>query len=346
MHTYRAAVIGCGRIGSTIDDEVDRWAPFLMPYSHAARYAETAQTELVAGCDVLPDKAEAFRRRWGLKRAYTDIHEMMDAERPDIVSVATETATRVEAALAALEHGPRALFLDKPMAQTLADADRLIVACRQRGTVLAVNCSRNWDPRAIRSRELLHEGIIGDLRCVVGFCPGGLSHMGSHMLAFMRMFAGEAQWVVGHTAAPPGDDPDADVAGLGLIQYENDVHGYLNMLDPGPLSVELDLIGTRGRIRAINNEATWELWLPGTVPSRQAGLALQQFPLPQRMTSWGIASVQDICRCIETGAQPLCSGEDGRAALELGLALRHSQRQGNTRVNLPFTDLTSVLRSV
>jgi predicted dehydrogenase len=56
------------------------------------------------------------------------------------------------------------------------------------------------------------------------------------------------------------------------------------------------------------------------------------------MVSFGVKSVQDICRCIETGDKPLCSGDDGRAALEIALALRHSQRTGNCRMDLPFTD--------
>lgn len=342
---FTAAVIGCGRIGSTIDDEIDRWSSHMLPYSHAARYAQAQQTRLVAGCDADPERAQRFRERWGTDRAFTDIHEMMEVCKPDIVSLATQTATRVEAGLAAVEHNPKALFIDKPVAETLRDADRLLDACRAKGIVVAVNCSRVWDPRAIRAKEIIDEGIIGDLRCVRGFCGGGLSHMGSHLLTFMQFYAGRARWVVGQTALPPEDRLDADVAGLGLIQYENGIHGYLNMLDAGPVGVELDLVATGGRIRSINGEADWELYLPGSVPTRHKTLAKQQFPMPHHMTSWGIRTVEDICECIETGRKPLCDGDDGRHALEIGLAIRHSQRNGNCRVDLPFTDLDAALLS-
>ena len=74
---FTAAVIGCGRIGSTIDDEIDRWSSHMLPYSHAARYAQAQQTRLVAGCDADPERAQRFRERWGTDRAFTDIHEMM-----------------------------------------------------------------------------------------------------------------------------------------------------------------------------------------------------------------------------------------------------------------------------
>ena len=338
MPTYRAAVVGCGRIGSTIDDEIDRWSSLGLPFSHAARYAATPETELVAGCDADGGKSEVFRQRWGTTTAYTDIHAMMEAERPDIVSLATQTATRVDAALAVAEHNPQALFLDKPISETLGDADRILSVCREKGIVVAVNCSRRWEPLAIQAKALVDEGIIGDLRCVVAFCPGGLSHMGSHMIDLMRFFAGNVEWVVGQTTEPPADNPDGDLGGLGLMQFAGGSHGYLNMLDPGPVSVELDLIGTRGRIRGRANGATWELWLPGSVPTNHNVLAQQQFPVPHEIVGFGVASIRDICRCIETGDKPLCSGDDGRAALEVALALRHSQRTGNCRVDLPFAD--------
>lgn len=346
MSRYTAAVIGCGRIGSTIDDEIDRWSSTMLPYSHAARYAEAPETELVAGVDMDPARAEAFRERWGTERAWTDVDEMMQALRPDIVSIATQTATRVEACLQVIAHGPKALFIDKPIAENLRGADEVLGACREQGIVVAVNCSRVWDPCAIRAREIIAEGMIGELRCVVGYCPGGLSHMGSHLLSFMQFFAGRAQWVVGQTAEPPADQPDRDVGGLGMIQYQSGAHGYFNMLDAGPVSVELDLIGTGGRIRALNNEASWELYLPGSVPTRHSCLARQQFPMPPRLTSWGVASVQDICRCLdEGGGRPLCDGDAGRDALEIALAIRHSQRRGNVRVELPFGDLDASIYS-
>jgi len=345
MSALKAAVIGCGRIGSTIDDEIDRWSSHMLPYSHAARYAEAPQTQLVAGCDADPEKAETFRQRWGTAEAFCDIHEMMRAAQPDIVSIATQTATRVEAALAAIEHNPRALFIDKPVAENLADTDRLMGACRERGIVVAVNCSRVWGPRAIQARELLQEGIIGDLRSVTAFCGGGLSHMGSHIITFMTFYAGPVSWVVGQTAPAPEGQPDRDVGGRVLLQFEGGAHGYLNMLDAGPVGVELDLVGTKGRIRALNNCAEWELWLPGTLPAKNNYLARQQFPMPHQMTAWGLRSVQDLCECVQTGRKPLCDLQDGRHALEIALAARRSSQGGSVRVDLPYDDAHDTIQS-
>ena len=95
---YKACLVGCGRMGATIDDEVrDRPDSFLwLPFSHAAACVACDRTELVAVSDVLPEKAEAIRQRSDASRCYTDYREMIEAEDPDIVCVATRPASRAE----------------------------------------------------------------------------------------------------------------------------------------------------------------------------------------------------------------------------------------------------------
>ena len=56
--------------------------------------------------------------------------------------------------------------------------------------------------------------------------------------------------------------------------------------------------------------------------------------------------VRDLIACIETGKEPNCSGEDGRHALEIALALRESHRRGGTRVALPLADRSLHIRSL
>jgi hypothetical protein len=64
----------------------------------------------------------------------------------------------------------------------------------------------------------------------------------------------------------------------------------------------------------------------------------------------GVTIVRDLMNAIETGADPRCSGEDGRAALEIAVALRESHRQGGRKVAIPLADrnlgiLSSELRN-
>ena len=107
--TYRVGLIGCGRMGATIDDEVkDRPnAHIFLPYSHAAAIVASERTKLVAVCDSVPEKAEAIGQRYGAQKAYSDHEAMIDAENLDMVAVATRPGPHAAIVRYAAERGVR-----------------------------------------------------------------------------------------------------------------------------------------------------------------------------------------------------------------------------------------------
>src|SRR5262245_47560376 len=103
---YRAAVIGCGAIGMDIEDDVRQAAARItLPYGHAPTYRACARTQLIAGADVDPARRAAFAERWHLApdQVYADYRQMLERERPDVVSVAVPTPLHPEVAMAAAE---------------------------------------------------------------------------------------------------------------------------------------------------------------------------------------------------------------------------------------------------
>lgn len=342
----RAAIIGCGRMGSTVDDELTRWAPSTRPYSHAARYTAIDDTVVVAACDPDQSKLCAFGERWGISALYSDVGEMMRQEQPDIVSICTHTNIRHEVTLQVIAHRPKAVFLEKPMAETLRQCDEIIAGCREQGIVGAVNCSRRWEPGWTQARELVAAGTIGQLSCVTAFCGGGLSHMGSHLLDLVRYLTDDvyAQWVAAHVPEL-GPDDERDLAGVGMIQFDGPVHAYINMLDARAVGVDVTLIGTEGRIQIGDNGNSRQLWVNSDAALGRRYLAEVPFPQPYDAPDMGRMSAMDIARCVREGGKPRCSLEDGRAALELALAFRDSERTG-ARVSLPYGNLDDAIRSV
>ena len=107
--TYRAAVIGLGRMGSTFDDEIRQGGQFFMPYCHAPTYVASPQTELVAGADPHAEQGAIFAERWGLedRQIYADYREMLDAERPDFVSMCTTARLRAGIMIDAINAGSK-----------------------------------------------------------------------------------------------------------------------------------------------------------------------------------------------------------------------------------------------
>src|SRR5690242_8357297 len=115
--TYKACLVGCGRMGTTIDDEVrdraasSRW----LPYSHAAALLTIERLALTAVADVAVEKVEAARQRYRVPRGYADYCEMILREQPDLVCIATRPGPHAEITRFAAEHGARAIYCEKPL---------------------------------------------------------------------------------------------------------------------------------------------------------------------------------------------------------------------------------------
>ena len=125
MKTYRAAVIGCSRMGAFIDNEVTNYRGINRPYSHAAGFYAEERTDLVACADLRPSVMEEFGRRYDVpkQRQYTDYQEMIHHENLDIVGVATQPEQRADVVIFAAEHGVKAIYAEKAMAASMDEAD-------------------------------------------------------------------------------------------------------------------------------------------------------------------------------------------------------------------------------
>lgn len=340
----RAAVIGLGRMGSTFDDEVGPYSRWQVPHAHAACYRAVPEVALVAGADPHEGQRATFATRWGLapERVYADYRELLERERPEIVSIPTSTRPRERILLDVVAHGGvRAIWAEKPLSMSLEEGDRMIAACREAGILLAVGASRCWDATYNRMRDLIDRGEIGRVVQVTALGQANLSHMGSHLLTLLAYLAGgKCRWAFGQMedeAAAAGDD---DLRGNGFLQFDNGVQAFVRATPCGAAEWEFDVIGTEGRLRSINDgeEVEFRKLLPATLPGRARESARFIFPHPQRIETPNVRTVRDIVACLTGGGEPICNGEDALHALEIAIAMRESHRRGGQRVPLPLAD--------
>ena len=339
----RAAVIGLGRMGSTFDDERTSGGAVYLPYCHTPAYLASPHTELVGGADPHDEQRSIYAERWGLQgHVYADYRELLEKEKPDIVSVCTSARPRAEIVETAARSGVTAVWAEKPIALTLAQADRMVEVCAANGVTLAVNCARRWNPHYASARELIMSGEIGEVLQVTAYYLCGLSHNGSHGIDAMRYLAADAdvRWVFGEIESDEAAFAEEDPQGNGYLAFDNGVRGFLRSMDCGPVTGrEFDVLGTGGRIRVLESILQYELWKP--VPGGPRGgmqAAQLPFPYPTRIEGMGPTIVDDIVKSAEAGSKPRCSGADARDALEVALALRESHRRGFVRVDLPLED--------
>ena len=124
MDTVRTALIGCGKIGHT----------------HALSLSQEPQSNFVAVCDAEPKRAQNFADEFGVA-AHTDIGAMIDSARIEAVAVSTPHPMHAPIVLEAIAHGAHAL-VEKPLAASLADCDRMINAAQNANRKLAVISQR------------------------------------------------------------------------------------------------------------------------------------------------------------------------------------------------------------
>lgn len=304
--------------------------------THAGAYARTPGVELAAVCDLNPARAAGAAERFGAL-AYTDHVEMLRVERPDVVSVCTPVDSHVLVVRDAVAAGVRAVFCEKPIADTLAEADEIIRLCEENGVVLLVDHQRRFDPlhQAVRRLVRYELGRVQQATC---YYTAGILNTGTHLIDLLRFLFGDLDWVAGrHT--PPDDgrhDPNVD----GWVAFKSGLVASVQGCDAAAYNIfETVILSEHGRVTLTGGGLTARF--ERVVESGRFGgyRELQPAPLPFTVGNSGefmLDAVAHLVDCVENGRQPLCSGEDGRAALEGVLALKASARLEGQTVSLPL----------
>ena len=346
---YKAAVIGLGRMGSTFDDEINQGGTIFLPYCHAPSYHASPHVELVSGADPHDEQRAIFGARWGIDdhRLYADYREMLEAEKLDLVSVCTTARIRSQIVQDIAQAGVKAIWAEKPIALTLAEADDMVRICRDKGVALAINCARRWNPFFAQARQMIGQGELGEISQVTGYGQCGLSHNGSHLIDIVRYMAGgNVSWIYGEMESDEAADGENDLMGNGYLAFDNGVRAYIRGMPCGIANWEIDVIGTEGRFRSFANGQDVELTKSHAGGVRGRGVPARiPFPWPAHFPGMGLTIIDDLISSVENDHDPRCSGEDGREAFEVAVALRESHRKGGVKVHLPIKDRSLGIQS-
>ena len=139
------AIYGCGMISKT----------------HAEALGEIEDAKLVGAADVKVDSAMAFSEKYKVK-AFADYDELLACDEVDAVCICTPSGTHADLAIKAL-HAGKNVVLEKPMAITVEDCDRIIAACEETGRRLMVISQMREKPDIIRAKEIIDSGRLGKI---------------------------------------------------------------------------------------------------------------------------------------------------------------------------------------
>ena len=353
--SYRVAIIGStgrGDYGHGIDTV----------------WKEIPQARVVAVADENAEGRAKAAERMEASAAYADYREMLDKERPQIVSICPRWVDRhAEFALACLERGIH-VYMEKPFCRTLEEADRIIRAGEMTHAKLALGHQTRYCPIIPVVQRMIADGKIGTILEIRGRGKedqrGGVEDfwvLGSHMLNMMTVFAGQPLSCSGTLSINDRPVTKRDIAegaeGLGPMagdavraefQFPKGIVGYFNSRrnqGGNPARFAIQIFGSKGIIEYPSGylppvsflpDPSWSPGRSNTRWSRVTSAGIDQpEPLTTGTPAGNIVAVNDLLSAIESDRQPLCSAYDGRTILEMIMGVFESHRVGKP-VSVPL----------
>ena len=347
---HKVAIIGLGRMGSTIDDE----AHFAVPYSIAAATEASQELELIAGADLLPDKRENFQQRWGAA-VYEDYRQMIDKEKPDLVAICTaaclpkpansvaDTSARPDShadlSIAVADLGVPMIFCEKAMASSMTRADEIRDAIKRNNTLFNTGVLRRFDNRYAAVKEAIAEGRIGEVKTVVHFAGSSLMHGHIHSIDTVSYLIGDPRIEAVRGELLPRDlqvednHISADPQATYQLRFANGVEAW--SIPAGYW--EFEVIGSEGTIRSQDNGARVSLRQPGAQQGRRQLWDEVPFPDPEPISST-MTCLEDLVRAHESDGQTLGHIDVTHHVTEATIAVAESHRHGRAWIELPMAE--------
>ena len=335
--------------------------------AHAEALRQTPGVELTAVASPNAEHAWEFHRRFDVEHTFTDYKDLLSSGFVDAITIACPNDLHAQVTIDAAAAGKHVL-VDKPMAMSLAECDRMIEACKKAGVILMYGENLCFAPKYVRAKQLADQGALGNVYYVrqieCHFGPhsdwfwdinrsggGVLMDMGCHSIAYCR-------WVFGNTPiesvyAEAGNfvhgrrtqGDDHTVVMLRFARSKKHPRGGLGVAEnswarAGGLDDRAEIYGSKGltvadiaRGGALHTYSATGYEYAGEKTERTRGWTWTSFD-----EVWNYGFPQEMAHfadCIENEKRPMLTGEDGRAILEIICAAYQSARTG-ARVSLPL----------
>ena len=350
---YTIALIGCGRIS----------------FKHIEGFVDNAdQLTLTAICDPVRSRAEEKEREYKKEipdadiTIFTDYRKMLARQKPDIVTIAAESGKHLEIAKNCLEAGCH-VICEKPMALSTKDADEMINTAKKNNRKLAVCFQNRFNAPIQRLRSALEAKRFG--RVLHGMIQirwnrndayyaeapwrgtweqdgGTLMNQCTHGIDLLQWMMGEDAIRV-HAQTRRFLRPiEAEDFGAAIVEFKNGAVGIIEGsadIYPTNINETLSIFGEKGSAvvggLAVNKIDTWRFADANLVGDIEEKVLNPNEKNPPTVYGFGhTALFKDFVEAVENDREPIISGERGRKALEIILAIYKSQKTGKP-VDLP-----------
>ncbi|MCS7071411.1 MAG: Gfo/Idh/MocA family oxidoreductase [Anaerolinea sp.] len=331
----RFGIIGCGRVAPRHAQSLIDLQP-----SHNVR--------LVAVCDVIESRAQQFARTYGAE-PYTEYRALLAREDIDAVSICVPSGLHSAIGQDAARAGKHVL-VEKPIALTLDDADRLIAACKTHGVTLGVVLQNRFNPPMRDLRALVDSGALGRLLLgavtVRWYRPqsyyddgwhgtwamdgGALMNQSIHHIDALQWLMGEVHSVFAYTATL-AHRMEAEDVGVAVVRFKS---GALATIEgstvtyPENLEGSIALFGEHGSVKvggtALNRKVIWKV--KDHLEEERELLMHEALDPPSVYGTSHREQISEMIQAIRERRPPVTHGREARKSLEIVLAIYESAR--------------------
>ncbi len=321
-NVWKAAVIGLGNIGFLFNLDPKRKGI----WSHVTAYMRCKRTDLAAAAEIDQDKIDVFQSTYPSIPVYKTVDELMRSSSPDIVSICTPAGNHFSVVDNILDYPVKAIFCEKPLAETVADASRVVEECGKRNILLAVNHTRRWESTYLYAKELIEQGRIGEIRALNLLYPAQVFNIGTHIFDLARMLTGKD---ITKVWAIPENTGDLDPKLSGLMLFSDGI--TCSVLATGKredLIFEIDIIGSEGRLKVTENGEVIELYrFDESVRYSGYRELLRAEAGVVKKTDRFAAAIDDIVSVLDGRKKDVnCTGRDGLASLRIATSMNKSAK--------------------
>jgi len=324
MEKIKTAIVGLGRIASLLEEDSRREKPC----THAGAITANTDCVLVAGCDTNEERRELFAGRWGVA-AYADAEEMIRAQLPRILVIATHPDSHYYYCRLAATCRVPVVICEKPLADTLSAA-RKIAAMESRGLTIITNHERRYSADYLAAKKILSSEKLGRVISVRATLYMGQNkrlldvfwHDGTHLADAIMFLTGSVlkhrkRWGAKLTAATG----TAWLEGK-LIQPKRAAgsKSVPVVMEVGAgrdhLVFEIEFSCAKGRLRIGNG--VFEIWESGESPYAEKFRSLKRTSETlEGPTGYFANMIADaVSRAHEPGSEPVSSAATGLAVIE------------------------------
>ena len=327
----RVGIVGAGSVGGLGGRE----------NSHAGGYRRCPEANLVAVADINHKRLQQFGDEWEIptNHQYDTAQAMYENANLDIVSVTTHNFHHHQPVIEAAEAGIKVIMVEKPLAISVELGHKMVEACEAHGCRLLVDHTRRFLPHYRKLKQMVNEGVVGEVKTITYSGARPLLHNGTHTVDYAFYFTdAEPQWVSGFLNSEPVSDP----GGGGMVVCQGGVVVFINCILTRRESLSDTIIaGTQGQIHFCERRGIWE-YSPLVEVSDGYGIRYDFSPItdmPQtfELDDYFYSATREAVDCFLENREGVSTGRDGLKALEIITAI-HISHKTKTQVQLPLAE--------